>query len=310
MFDMVNLARMVVGLEAVAFGANIYANVLAYAKERVQGVPFGGKGDRVRIVEHADVRRMLMNIKAVTEGLRALVFKAYLMEDLSRAAATAEEQKAAAGMLGFLTPLVKAYGSDRIYELGREGIQILGGYGFTKEYPVEQYTRDSKILSIWDGTNYIQALDLIARKLPMEKGRVFMGWAAEVSGLIGKGRAERRFVEELALVEEALGSVLEIASLYQTAMKEGTGDIIPLTATRFLDCVAEVAVGHLLLEQAFLAEDRLQGGGLPAVEARFYEGKILTARYYVHNLLAQVCGRARIIKLRDTSALMIKEESL
>jgi alkylation response protein AidB-like acyl-CoA dehydrogenase len=310
MFDMVNLARMAVGLESVAFGTNIYANVLAYAKERVQGVPFGRRGERVRIVEHVDVRRMLMNIKSVTEGLRALVFKAYLMEDLAKAAATEDERKAALGRLEFLTPLVKAYGSDRIFELGREGIQILGGYGFTKEYPVEQYTRDSKILSIWDGTNYIQALDLIGRKLNLEGGRIFRDWMDEVLSVVRRGQAENRFPGELALLEEALEAVMEIALLYGSFLKEGKIDLVPLTATRFLDCVAEVAVAHLLMDQALLAEEKLGNADLDAADRAFYEGKVLTARYYANNFLPQVFGRVRIIKLRDDSAARIPEESL
>ncbi|HOK07528.1 MAG TPA: acyl-CoA dehydrogenase [Syntrophales bacterium] len=309
MFDMVNLARMAVGLESVAFGANIYANVLAYAKERVQGVPFGKTQGRVRIVEHADVRRMLMNIKAVTEGLRALVFKAYLMEDLAKAASTAEERAAAAARLGFLTPLVKAYGSDRLYELGREGIQILGGYGFTKEYPVEQYVRDGKIFSIWDGTNYIQALDLIARKIPMEGGKVFQDWLGEVKGLAARARQDDLFREEASLLGEAAAALLEVVSLYEASMKAAKTDLISLTATRFLDCVAETAVAHLLLEQAFTARERLEGGAT-AADLPFYEGKIMTVRYYFKNLLPQVMGRARIIKLQDDSALRVPEASL
>ncbi|MCX5852875.1 MAG: acyl-CoA dehydrogenase [Deltaproteobacteria bacterium] len=310
MFDMVNLARMAVGLESVAFGANIYANVLAYAKERVQGVPFGKKGIRVRIVEHTDIRRMLMNIKALTEGLRALVFKAYFMEDLARAAATEEERKTALGRLEFLTPLVKAYGSDRIFEMGREGIQILGGYGFTREYPVEQYTRDCKIFSIWDGTNYIQAVDLIGRKLNMEGGKIFRDWKDEVLALIRKGRTENRYPGEFALLEEALETITEIALLYDSLLKEGKPDLVPLTATRFLDCVAEVAIAHLLMEQALLVDDKLRNPATDPADRAFYEGKIHTAGYYLNNFLPQVFGRARIIKLQNDSAVRIPEDSL
>lgn len=310
MFDMVNLARMAVGLESVAFGANIYANVLAYAKERVQGVLFGKRGTRVRIVEHADIRRMLMNIKSITEGLRALVFKAYLMEDLARAAATEEERKDALGRLEFLTPLVKAYSSDRIFEMGREGIQILGGYGFTREYPVEQYTRDCKILSIWDGTNYIQGVDLIGRKLNMEEGRIFREWCDEVIALILKGRSEHSFPGEFDLLDEALKNVMEIALLYDSFLKDGKVDAVTLTATRFLDCVAEVAIAHLLMEQALIADDKLRKQDAGQADRAFYEGKIHTARYYLNNILPQVFGRARIIKIHNDSAVRIPEESM
>ena len=310
MFDMVNLARMAVGLESVAFGANMYANVLAYAKERVQGVPFGKRGDRVRIVEHADVRRMLMNLKALTEGMRAVVYKAYFMEDLAKAAPTEEERMAARGRLELLTPLVKAYCSDRVFEMGREGIQILGGYGFTKEYPVEQYTRDCKILSIWDGTNYIQAMDLIGRKLNLQEGRVFRSWADEVMGLIRSGHSNRGFETELSLLEEALAAVKEAALLYDAFTKDGRIDLAPLTATRFLECMAEVAIGHLLMEQGLIASKRLDEPGIDPPDRLFYEGKIHTVRHYLNNFLPQVFGRVRAIRRFDESATRIPEECL
>ena len=310
MFDMVNLARMAVGLESVAFGANLYANCLTYAKDRVQGSLLGRRGERVRIVEHADVRRMLMNLKALTEGMRALVYKAYFMEDLSKAAAMEEERKLARGRLELLTPLVKAYCSDRIFEMGREGIQVLGGYGYTKEYPVEQYTRDCKIFSIWDGTNYIQALDLIGRKLGMEGGKVLGDWSGEVRSLIGEARSRGVFAVESDLLEESLEAVLEVGLLYGAWFGGGRSEQVALTATRFLDCVAEVAVGHLFLEQALIAEKRLQGADPGLADRSFYLGKVHTARHYLHTFVPQVFGRVRIIKGMNDSAVQIPEESL
>ncbi len=310
MFDMVNLARTAVGLEAVAFGANIYANVLAYAKERIQGVSFGKRGERVRIVEHADVRRMLMNLKALTEGMRALVYRAYFMEDLVKASPSEEERKKARGRMELLTPLVKAYCSDRIFEMGREGIQILGGYGFTKEYPVEQYTRDCKILSIWDGTNYIQSIDLIGRKLNLEGGQVFQDWINEVKQFIQRHKTDPAFSSDLDLLEEALKTLVEIGLNYGRYFKDWKLNLIPLTATRFLDSMAEVAIGHLLLDQGLIAAGKLSQENCGEADARFYRGKIETVHYYIRNFLPQVFGRARIIGLEDTSAVDIKEEWL
>ena len=310
MFDMVNVARMAVGLESVAFGANMYANVLAYAKDRVQGVPFGKKGDRVRIVEHADIRRMLMNLKSLTEGMRALVYHAYFMEDIAKASSSEEERKNAQSRMELLTPLVKAYCSDRIFEMGRDGIQILGGYGFTKEYPAEQYTRDCKILSIWDGTNYVQSVDLIGRKLTMEGGKVFRDWTEEIEQFIWSNKSNASFSPEMDILEEALETVVDIAALYGRYYKEGKQGLIPLTSTRFLDCMAEVAVGHLLLEQGLIAQKKLEQDVCNEADAIFYKGKLDTVRYYVRNFVTQVFGRARIIKMEDTSAININEESL
>lgn len=310
MFQMVNGARMAVGLESVAFGANIYANVLAYAKERVQGTPFGKRGERVRIVEHADIRRMLMNLKSLTEGMRALVYKSYFMEDISHHSPDGEERRRARGLLELLTPLVKAYCSDRIFEMGREGIQILGGYGFTREYPVEQYTRDCKILSIWDGTNYIQSMDLIGRKLAMEKGKVFRDWLDGVSGFVQESRKTDLFRLELDLLEEALEKVVEMSLSFMRWMKEGKVDLIPLAGTRFLDCMSEVVISQLLLEQGFIAQGRLSGGALSDPDRHFYRGKVDTVRYYCRNFLPQVFSRARVIGLEDLTAVQIDEACL
>ncbi len=135
---------------------------------------------------------MLLNLKSLTEGMRALVYKTYLMEDLAKNCTDEDQKRKAKGRLELFTPLVKAYCSDRIFEMGRDGIQVLGGYGFTKEYPIEQYTRDCKIFSIWDGTNFIQSADLVGRKLNMGGGAVFRIWAEEVTAFIKDLKRTRR----------------------------------------------------------------------------------------------------------------------
>ena len=308
MFDMVNIARMAVGLESVGFAQNIYANCLAYAKDRVQGTPFGKKGERVRIVEHADVRRMLIGMKALTEGMRALVYKAYLMEDIAKASSDEEEKMKAQGRMELMTPLVKAYCSDRVFEMGRDGIQILGGYGFTKEYPIEQYTRDCKILSIWDGTNYVQSIDLINRKLSMENGQVFNDWVDDVSAFINIHEAQTVFSKEVALLKEALDTIVELKALYDRFITDKKHELVSLTSTRFLDSMAEVMVAHLLLEQGMIALNKLEHGTGSETDSFFYKGKIDTVRFYVRNFMTQVFGRARIIKLEDMSAVDICEE--
>jgi len=310
MFDMVNLARMAVGLESVAFSTNIYANVLDYAKQRVQGDRWGKKGERVRIVEHADVRRMLMNIKALTEGMRALVYKSYFMEDIAKASGDEAERNFARGRLELLTPVVKAYCADRIFEIGREGIQILGGYGYTSEYPVEQYMRDCKIFSIWDGTNFIQSADLVGRKLNMAQGTIFQGWVDEIEAFIEKNREATAFGREMGILEEALHALLGTVADYKRYPGENKGVLIPLTSTRFLDSMAEVAIAHLLLEEGQVALRRLDNESCEQSDRNFYQGKLETIRYYCCNFLPQVFGRTRIIRMEDTTAADIPEECL
>ncbi|MEW6529965.1 MAG: acyl-CoA dehydrogenase [Thermodesulfobacteriota bacterium] len=311
MFQMVNVARLAVGLESVAFGANIYANALEYAKERIQGTLFGGKrAERVRIVEHADVRRMLMNLKSLTEGMRALVYKAYFLEDMALSSPDGEERRNSAQRVELFTPIVKAYCSDRVFEMGGEGIQVMGGYGFTKEYPIEQYIRDCKILSIWDGTNYIQSADLVGRKLMMNAGRAFDDWISEVQEFARTNKCNERFADDLELLDEALGVIVDTSRKYRFYLRSDNADFVPLTSTRFLDCCAEVAISHLLLEQALLAEQ--QGDGLNAdhPDSLFYRGKIETAHYYVRNFLPNVFGRAKMFQLEDLSAVTIEERCL
>ena len=311
MFQMVNGARMAVGAEAVAFGANMYANCLAYAKERIQGTRFGrNDGQRVPIVNHADVRRMLMNIKALTEGMRALVYKAYFLEDVAVHDPDEGERKKAGRTIELLTPLIKGYCGDRIFEMGRDAIQIYGGYGFTKEYPAEQYTRDSKILSIWDGTAFIQSADLVGRKLNMSGGKVFAGWVTEVTAFIQQHADDKTFAGEIAVLQEALQAIVALAANYGRYFQEGKLDLIPFTSTRFLDCMTEVAIAHLLLEQGLIAQARLDKGGLNEADRNFYAGKLETVRYYCRNFLPQVFGRARIIRMEDTSAISMPQELL
>lgn len=310
MFDMVNIARMAVGLESVAFGANIYANVLEYAKNRVQGTALGKKGGRVRIIEHADVRRMLMNIKSLTEGMRGLAYKAYFVEELAHSSPDEEERKRSSLRLELLTPLVKAYCSDRIYDIGREGIQILGGYGFCKEYPVEQYARDCKILSIWDGTNYIQSADLVGRKLNMAGGKAYSQWIEDVQEFIKTNGDNATIAGELAILKDALDVVITMSDAYKTYQSEGKFDNVALTSTKFLDCCAELAVGHLLLEQSLIAAEKLETLTPDDYDSGFYRSKIATARYYVRNFVPNVHSRKRIFDLEDTSAVEILEDDL
>ena len=311
MFQMVNLARLAVGLESVAFGANIYANVLDYTKGRVQGTPFGRKDSgRVRLIEHADIRRMLMNIKSLTEGMRALVFKTYFIEDLAHNSPDPEEKKQCSLKLDLFTPVVKAYCSDRIFEMGREGIQIMGGYGFTKEYPIEQYTRDCKILSIWDGTNYIQSVDLVGRKLNLASGKVFDDWMEEVKTFISENRSETALTRDLSLLDEAAEVLSGLRGKYSEYPGVGKIDLIPLTSTRFLDCFAEVAIAHLLLEQYVIAAGKIKKIEPGTRDHCFYTGKMATAEYFVRNILPNVFGRARAMALEDTTAIALPEECL
>lgn len=308
MFQMVNVARMAVGLECTAFAANIYSNALEYARQRVQGTKYGEKtGRRVPIIEHAEIRRLLMTLKSFTEGMRAMVYKGYMFEDIAHASGDAAEKQLANDSLAFFTPIIKGYTSERIWELCSMGIQILGGYGYTAEYPIEQYARDCKIFSIWDGTTYVQAIDLVGRKLGMNNGRAFQTWVNEINTFITENRSDEYFAPDLSILEEAVNCLLSLAEKYRSEYVGDKADLVPLTATRFLECCGEVAIGHLLLEQAFIAGKTASSLSRESADYNFYMGKIASARFFARNILPGVMSRKRIIEMDDTTAAALPE---
>jgi len=310
MFQMMNEARLGTGLMAHALAARAYDSTLQYAKERIQGPRFTKlKGESVPIIQHEDIRRMLMNLKAGTEAMRAMIGKVYYLIDVSEKAMDEEERKKAHSLVEILTPLVKSYCSDFAYNLIRDAIQILGGVGYCSEFPVEQYARDSKILSIWEGTSYIQAMDLIARKLPMEGGKVFQGWIQEILGFTAKYREDPDFARDFKLLFKTAQALGEFALTYPQYFQGPKAQLIPLSATRFLDCFSEVFMGQVILEQGLIARDKLKQVSSDSADGFFYRGKVASAQYFCRNILVNVFSRHMSFKQEDTSALDIPEEA-
>jgi len=310
MFQMMNDARMGTGLMALALAASAYDTALQYSKERVQGPHFSKlKGESVPIIKHEDVRRMLMNLKAGTEAMRAMIGKVYYLIDVSEKAMDETQRKEADGQVELLTPLVKSYCSDFSYNLIRDAIQILGGVGYCSEFPVEQYARDCKITSIWEGTSYIQAMDLIARKLPMEGGKIFQGWIQGVMGFTSEHREDPDFARDFKLLFKAAQALGEFALTYPQYFQGEKTRLIPLSATRFLDCFAEVFMGQVILEQGLIARDKLKDVSDDSADGFFYRGKVASAQYFCRNILVNVFSRHMSFKQEDTSALEIPENS-
>ncbi|MFZ5643856.1 MAG: acyl-CoA dehydrogenase [Bacillota bacterium] len=310
MFQMMNGARMDTGLSALAIAQQAYYNALQYAKERVQGKALSNpKGGRVRIIEHEDVRRMLMYQKAVIEACRAIISKTAYYMDLSKYSSDPEERKMAQKRVEVNTPLVKAYPSDMVWLTTGEAIQVHGGYGFTEEYPVAQAARDCKILSIWEGTNFIQSLDLLGRKWMMGGGKVFMEWMAEVEASIEANKEAAGLEKEYATMSKAIASYKEIfafvAGIFMQNIK-----IVPLYSTRILHATAMLYGGTLLLEQAAIAARKMQELGEGHFEYPFYQGKVQTARFYIRNIVPDIFKINEIVKDCDTSAIDILEEGL
>jgi alkylation response protein AidB-like acyl-CoA dehydrogenase len=311
MFQMMNDARIGTGLLAQGVASAAYDAARLYAQERVQGPPFTHRSaPRVRIVEHEDIRRMLLTLKAGTEAMRALILKLYYTTDVSRYDPDEAVRKEAGQWVDLLTPLAKAYCSDFAFLLCREAIQVLGGVGYCREFPAEQYARDVKSASIYEGTSYIQSLDLIGRKLMMSGGTVFQGWLGKLLAFAQAHQDDPDFAPDFTLLSKAGGVLGDYAQRFIQYFQEGRLNLIPLTATRFLECMSEAVLGQLMLEQGLLARDKLKTSDPSSSGGIFYQGKIETVRFFCRNILTNVFSRHISFQQEDTSALDIREEAL
>jgi len=310
MFQMMNEARLGCGVQALGMAASAYDTARIYAKERVQGPPFTERhADRVPIVRHEDVRRMLMNLKSGIEAMRAMIAKTFFLLDVAEHDPDEAARKTAFRRVELFTPLIKAYCSDFAYHLIGEAIQVMGGVGYCSEFPVEEYARDVKIVSIWEGTRYIQALDLIGRKLGMEGGQVFQDWLQEVMDFTGRYKEDQDFGPDSKLLFKATQAVGDFALRYMQYFSSGQSRLIPLTCTRFLECMAEVFLAHLILEQGLIARKKLAETESGSADQIFYKGKMETAKYFCRNILPNVFARHTALQQEDVSALEIPEEA-
>jgi alkylation response protein AidB-like acyl-CoA dehydrogenase len=313
MFKLMNGARIGVGLQGLGVASAAFLSALDYAKERKQGSSIAHFKDatapRVPIIEHADVRRMLLDMKARVEGIRALVMKLAIHEDRARTSGGADEaiRQYHQGQVDLLVPLVKAYGSDQAFRICEEAIQTLGGAGYTRDYPVEQHCRDSKIFSIYEGTNHIQAMDLVGRKLGQAGGanlQAFLGDVAKFVASHGGHPTLGPEVKRLGLAQEALaGSAMKLLAWFQS----GHLDLVPLNANRFLAMMSELTVAWLLLDGAFIAEEAAKTVDPKHPDAAFYAGKMHAALYYARTALPNVEAAAQAMADEDRTPLDIPD---
>ncbi|HVV86378.1 MAG TPA: acyl-CoA dehydrogenase [Kofleriaceae bacterium] len=310
MFHLMNFARIGVGLQGVAVASSAYLNALDYAKERKQGPSIKQWKDaaapRVAIIDHPDVRRMLLDMKARVEGIRALIYKLTL--HLDKVTAMASDKTAAdyhQGQVDLLVPLVKAYGSDQAFTVCANAIQTMGGAGYLKDHPLEQSARDAKIFSIYEGTNHIQALDLVGRKLGQRGGANLQAFIKDVQACVTSTREHPIFKEGAAILGAAAEAVLGTAMRFLGWFGAGKMEMVPLAANRFLEMMAETAIGWLLLEGAVIADKA--AAALPADHAdrAFYAGKRYAAQYFLANVVSTVPQKAQMIGKEDRTPLDI-----
>lgn len=306
MFKMINGSRMDTGHSALAVATVAYNNAVQYAKERVQGRPIHNpKGNRVPIIQHEDVRRMLLTQKATLEAMRAIIFQGYYYLDLIEFGDDPADISAAKRSIEVITPLVKAYCSDQGWLMITEAIQVFAGYGFTEEYPVARQARDVKIYSIWEGTNFIQSMDLVGRKWSLDKGSVFKEWMMEMATFVQANQNHKIFAREFQVLGKALLAYQELMGTVLGYFKENIR-LVPLYSTRILRITAELYGGCLLMQQALVAQETLDNG---KADKDFYAGKVFSAKFYVLNIVPDVAATVRIIKEADTSAIDIPEEA-
>jgi len=318
MFHMMNEARLGVGQQGYLHGSSAYLLAADYAKQRIQGRDLAESGDAraagVPIIRHPDIRRQLMRMKALVDGMRSFTFYVAFLFDLAAVATEEEEREKYNGLIDFLTPVVKAYCSERGMEICDMAMNVFGGYGYTREYPIEQLMRDCKIATIYEGTNGIQAMDLLGRKLGLKKGAVFMQFLQEVRHTTQA--AER--TPGLQALSERLEHLLNRYG--ETAVFLGKKTMSPnlkiafAQAHPFLDVTGDIVIAWMLLWRAAVAQPRLaalledvedQAARIAAnKEAAFYDGQIRAAAYFITSQLPVTEGKINAILESDSDAIL------
>jgi len=308
MFLMMNEARIGVGLQAIGQASTAFLNAETYAKERLQGIDFTVKKHanqpRVPIVEHPDVKRMLLRQRSIVEGGRALCYVTTHLYDYSAHHESESERKKFHGFVELLTPICKAWCTSMGFDSIVESIQTYGGYGYVKDYPVEQNLRDAKITSLYEGTNGIQALDFVGRKMRLEEGEVLLGWLERHTNFIDENREHTSLGQECHILEEYIGTFLEATMLISERGKAKDRKGAILNAVPLLMAFGHITVCGLLLEQAHVCDKKLQLNSNCSMEdKRFYRNKIRTAKFFTYNVLTEAKAFLQQVMSDDRSCL-------
>jgi alkylation response protein AidB-like acyl-CoA dehydrogenase len=316
MFEVIEQARMMVGTKAIATLSTGYLNALEYAKSRVQGADLTQMTDktapRVTITHHPDVRRSLMTQKSYAEGLRALYLYTATYQDAAVAQAVhGVDAELAVRVNDLMLPIVKGVGSEQASAKLTESLQTLGGSGFLQDYPLEQYIRDAKIDSLYEGTTAIQAQDFFFRKIVRDKGVALAHVAGEIEGFVNSESGNGRLKGERELLATALTDVQAMAASltgYLMAAQDDVSSVykVGLGSVRFLMSVGDLMIGWLLQRQAAVAIDALDAGADGADRA-FYEGKIAVASFFAKNFLPLLTSTRQVIETLDNDIMELDE---
>lgn len=308
MFHMMNEARIGVGMGAVMLAYRGYLYSLQYARERLQGRPLDNRDPAskpVPIIEHADVRRLLLRQRALVEGGHALCLYAASLVDLKAYDATPEARNEAALLLDLLTPIVKAWCADFGVQASDHAIQVLGGYGYTRDYPVEQLWRDNRLNPIHEGTNGIQAIDLLARKALADNGAGLRALNQRIEATLAQAALHPEWIEATVALRVLAQKVGVTAAAVASKLQRGEGGLALANASHYLTAAGHLLVGWLWLRQALAAQDALQAG---RGDADFLQGKLQTCRYFLKQELPAAVHAIGLVSSFEDSFFAMRPE--
>ncbi|HEX8573955.1 MAG TPA: acyl-CoA dehydrogenase C-terminal domain-containing protein [Allosphingosinicella sp.] len=311
MFIMMNAARLGVGLQGLAQGEVAYQNAVAYAKDRRQGralVPDardpGARADP--IIVHPDVRRMLMEMKAFNEASRALVLWGALQVDISRRAQTEEEREAASDLLGLLTPVIKGYMTDQGFKVAVDAQQVHGGHGYIREWGMEQFVRDARIAQIYEGTNGIQALDLVGRKLGANGGRAIQAFLKLLAEEIADAKAGEGEAAEVATALEKGVADLQAATMWLMQNGLANPNHAGAAAYPYMTLTGIVCLGLMWLRMAKASKTAIANG---SGDKAFHEAKLVTARFFAQRMMPETGSLRRQIEAGSDTLMALPAEA-
>jgi hypothetical protein len=317
MFQVIENARMLVGTKAIATLSTGYLNALEYAKTRVQSADLTRMTDktapRVTIINHPDVRRSLMTNKAYAEGLRALIsYTATVQDRILVGEHAGADTTLDVAINDLLLPIVKGAGSERSYDQLAQALQTFGGSGYLQDYPLEQYIRDAKIDTLYEGTTAIQGQDFFFRKIVRNKGAALGALSAEVTSFLASLEDESRLKEERAALQKALEDFGGMVAAMFGQLMSGQEDVrnvykVGQNTTRLLLSAGDLMVGYLLLRQASVALAALDANGISAADRAFYEGKPAVARFFAMTVLPELAARRLVVESTDNALMDVAE---
>ena len=305
MFQMMNQARINTGVSGTTLGSLAYQNALAYTKERIQGHDIAGrKPGYVPIIDHPDVRRMLLWMKATVDGMRSMIYTGAYWSDLALELPDGDEKRHYHDLLDFITPIIKAYCSDMGFRVCETAIQCLGGYGYCREYHVEQFLRDVKIASIYEGTNGIQSMDLLGRKMRINNGGPFKAYMSELDDFCRKNEDHSTLGEEVAGLSGVARRLEEVA-LELSGLSESDPLLWASHTYPALLCFGDVTTSWRLLDMGIVAQHAMENGK----ESDFYRGKVIQAKYFCGATLPLTLARLDTCLRKGREILDIPEEA-